>query len=126
MHCVGELGVRASRVPKVGELASDLIKVGFDGVLEGVVGGVVESTLGVDVKVDGRRHLPGVLEAGQRLYVYDGALLALSVRARFTFRAGQVRAYTSHSQPSTPRRAVHTARGLQRVVAEHGKRLALS
>jgi hypothetical protein len=139
VHCVGELGVRANGAVEVGELTFGLVEVGFDGVLEGVVGRVddgcsrwlvVSLLLSLDVKVDGGRHLPGVPEAGQRLYVYDttnhDSPCASSVRARFAFRAGHPRAYTSHSQPSTPGRAAHTACGLQRVAAEHGKRLALS
>ena len=132
VHCVGELGVGAEGGEEVGELAFGVGEEGRDGVLEGVVGSVnrvigssgrwlvVGSLLGLEVKVDGRgRHLPGVPDAGQRLYVYDTAAslspcalrgVGACVRARFAFRAGQVRAYTitSHSQPSTPRRAAHT------------------
>lgn len=39
VHCVGELSVRADCVEKVGELAFGLDEEGFDGGLEGVVGG---------------------------------------------------------------------------------------
>jgi len=137
VHCVGELGVGADGGEEVGELVFGVVEVGFDGVLEGVVGIVdgrccwlVVSLLGLKVKIDGRRHLPLVPDAGQRLYVYDTTCtLRACVRARFAFRAGQLRAYTTtrHSQPSTHTNgAAHTARGLQRVAAEHGGRLALS
>ena len=151
VHCVGELGVGADGGEEVGELAFGLGDEGRDGVLEGVVGSVnrvggscrwrvVRSLLGLEVKVDRGRHLPGVPDAGQRLYVYDTAACLLPVLAgracvRCPFRlqsrasAGiyYLPAILSHPHHGRPAHTVaHTARGLQRVAAEHGKRLALS
>lgn len=117
VHCVGDV----DGVEEGGELAFGVGEGGLDGVLEGVVGSVNRGggrcwwvvrrlllLLGLEVKVDRGRHLLRVPDAGQRLYVYDTACLSpcafgRCVRAcpfRLQSSEGNLRAYTSHSQPS--------------------------
>lgn len=127
VHCVGELGVGADGLGEIGELAFSLVEESLDGVLErGVLGGdvavndaggisgidrrrnVVRSTLRGNVKVDGGRHLPGVPEAGQRLYVLTGRQRIAYGRRASPVSGLQSRARAGIYQPFS---AIHTSTG---------------
>jgi hypothetical protein len=152
VHCVGEVGVGADGGEEVGELAFGVGEEGRDGVLEGVVGSVnrvgrrrwvVRSLLllllGLEVKVDRGRHLvrgPGCRTAliclRYRLLspcAFPSVRACVPVSPSEQGNCGHIPAPAILSHPHHGRPAhtlAHTARGLQRAAAEHGKRLALS